>query len=698
MAKRSAENARCYTASLCRVERILEKQTGTDRVLIVVDQFEELYTLTSDEEVRRRFLNELLAASSRTAKANVALTLRGDFVGRALAYRRLSDRLQDAQINLGPMTREELESAIRKPAEKIQLEFEPNLVRRILNDVGEEPGNLPLLEFVLKELWDKRRGHVLLSETYDAIGGLQGAVATKADELLKGLSSAEQTILQRVFLRIVRPARDGLDTRRRAAFTELPPEAIDLVTKLTNERLLVTNQSETGLERTVEVAHEALISNWSTLRAWVNEDREFLLWRDRLGTLLTEWERAQESDDALLRGPLLIEAQKWFLQRSQDLSDEERKFISSSRALRERHAQEEKDRQEREIGAARKLAEEQKQRAELSEQREKEQKEAASKLRRRAVGMAMIACVAVAASILLVIAAVMWRKSESASAEATRQANIANEQLLAAQDAVTHRFLSTIGVSNEEPLSEDEREALWEVAKLDRVNAAVRGNLLKGWFRTSEAFTRGEARGGQGFRAVTGLNLGYHRLALSGAAGLGERLLADLQNPQEKNFYRLSSIGRVLAAVVAEMEPHAAAEIARQGAQRLEAALENQRETNSSHLSSLAMLWRHWRLKWNRKLPRRLQDEMPSVLRRPWKTRRKRTPTFWALPVFWRHWRLKWNRTRQRRSQKGLRRLWRTQGKRIPAVFRALAVLWRNWRQEWNRKLPRRSQDKVPSA
>jgi hypothetical protein len=189
------------------VGRILEKQSGTNLVLIVVDQFEELYTLTSDEEARRRFLDELLAESSRAgSRTKVALTLRGDFVGKALAYRPLSDRLQDAEINLGPMTREELECAIRKPAEKIQLQFEPGLARRILNDVGDEPGNLPLLEFVLKELWDKRRGRILLNETYDAIGGLHGAVATKADELLNGLSSAEQKILQRVFLRIVRPS------------------------------------------------------------------------------------------------------------------------------------------------------------------------------------------------------------------------------------------------------------------------------------------------------------------------------------------------------------------------------------------------------------------------------------------------------------------------------------------------------------
>jgi hypothetical protein len=465
-ATKLAEHLRSGTISLYDiVGRILEKQSGTDRVLIVVDQFEELYTLTSDEEVRRRFVDELLAASSRAgSKANITLTLRGDFVGKALAYRPLSDRLQDAQINLGPMTREELECAIRKPAEKIQLEFEAGLVKRILNDVGDEPGNLPLLEFVLKELWDKRRGRILLNETYDAIGGLQGAVATKADELFKGLSSAEQKILQRIFLRIVRPsAESGLDTRRRAAFTELPPDGVELVRKLADERLLVTNKSAVGLEQTVEVAHEALISNWSTLRAWVNEDREFLLWRDRLGPLVAEWERAQESDETLLRGPLLTEAQKWFDQRSRDLSDQERKFISKSREERERFAREEKERQKRELEAARKLADaqkeraeqaekaqrleeervketeehrkeqveaaqklakEQKQRAELSEQREKEQKEAASKLRRWAIGAASAAAAAV---ILLAVSLLMWRAAQE-------QARIANDQRTAAKE------------------------------------------------------------------------------------------------------------------------------------------------------------------------------------------------------------------------------------------------------------------------
>ena len=415
-----AEHFRSNTISLYDiVGRILEKQSGTNRVLIVVDQFEELYTLTSDEEARRRFLDELLAtASCAESKANITLTLRGDFVGKALAYRPLSDRLQDAQINLGPMTREELQSAICKPAEKIGLEFEAGLVRRILNDVGDEPGNLPLLEFALEELWKNRRAGLLLNETYDGMGELRGALAKKAGDFFKNLSPADQKVLQRVFLRIVRPSESGEDTRRRAAFTELPPEGAKLVLKLANERLLVTNTSASGLEQTVEVAHEALISNWSTLRAWVNEDREFLLWRDRLGPLVAEWERAKETDDALLRGPLLTEAQKWFDQRSQDLSDQERKFISASREERERLAREEKERQEREIASVQKLAEEQKQRAELFEQREKERKEAARKLRRGAIVTAGAAGVAL---IFLVVSVFLWLKSERASAAAISQ-------------------------------------------------------------------------------------------------------------------------------------------------------------------------------------------------------------------------------------------------------------------------------------
>ena len=159
------------------VAGVLERQRGTDRLLLVVDQWEELYALTTDNAARRGFIDALLAATEGQSPLTVVLTMRGDFVGTALGYRPLSDRLQGAQVNLSTMTAEETERAMTEPARKVGLEFEPGLVTRILDDIGDEPGTLPLLEFVLAELWrDRARGRMLHS-TYEAIGGVRGAMA-----------------------------------------------------------------------------------------------------------------------------------------------------------------------------------------------------------------------------------------------------------------------------------------------------------------------------------------------------------------------------------------------------------------------------------------------------------------------------------------------------------------------------------------
>jgi TIR domain len=163
------------------VDRVLTKQQGTERLLLVVDQWEELYSITP-KEVSRCFIDELLTATAHIP-LSIVLTVRGDFAGYALAYRPLSDRLQGAQINLGPMNREELTAAVMKPAERVGLSFESGLVERILDDAGDEPGNLPLLEFVLKQLWDNRNHGQLLHAAYDGMGRLQGAVANKADDI-----------------------------------------------------------------------------------------------------------------------------------------------------------------------------------------------------------------------------------------------------------------------------------------------------------------------------------------------------------------------------------------------------------------------------------------------------------------------------------------------------------------------------------
>jgi len=139
------------------VVRLLQKQAGTDRLLLIADQWEEIYTLCGEEPLRRRFIDQLLDASN-TAALSIVLTLRGDFFGHALGYRPLVDRIDQAVVKVPPMNRDELQLAVEEPVKRVALTFEPGLVDRILADVDKEPGNLPLLEFALTQLWEQRSG------------------------------------------------------------------------------------------------------------------------------------------------------------------------------------------------------------------------------------------------------------------------------------------------------------------------------------------------------------------------------------------------------------------------------------------------------------------------------------------------------------------------------------------------------------
>jgi formylglycine-generating enzyme required for sulfatase activity len=278
------------------IKRMVEKQTGTDRLLLVVDQWEELYTYAKNKEaekVNARFVDQLLAATE-SAPLTVVLTLRADFYGEALAHRGLSDRLQGAQVNLGPMTRDELEHVITAPAEKVGLSFDTGLVDRLLDDVGEEPGNLPLLEFALKGLWKARKENRLLYEVYKDMGGVKRAIARLAETVYAKLDPAEKKAAEQVFTKLVRPGDETGDTRLRTGLGEFNVAGQALIRKLAGPevRLLITGQDATTGEKSVDVAHEALIREWDRLRGWVNKvrkqlnDRRLLLdmaekWRDR---------------------------------------------------------------------------------------------------------------------------------------------------------------------------------------------------------------------------------------------------------------------------------------------------------------------------------------------------------------------------------------------------------------------------------
>ena len=371
--------------------RVLARQPGTHRLLLVVDQAEELYTLTREDEARRRFLDEVLEAAN-AGPLTALFTLRGDFFGQALSYRALADQLQDAVVNLGPLTRQELRQAVEEPAHKVALEFETGLVPRILDDVGDEPGNLPLLEFALTSLWEARQGNRLLHEAYEAMGCVPGAMAQRAERVFDRLSPLEQQAAPRVFKELIRPGQGTDDTRRRATVGEVGEAAWPLVRQLADARLLVTARDATTGTETVEVAHEALIRHWDRLKGWLDADREFLLWRQRLRGLLQEWEHTNQDAGVLLRGALLAEARGWLSRRPGDLSEAERQFIQASVVLKEQEEAERHEKQRRELAQAQALAAEQQKRAATEQLRAEEQRRRAETERRSRRRLSFSAC------------------------------------------------------------------------------------------------------------------------------------------------------------------------------------------------------------------------------------------------------------------------------------------------------------------
>jgi len=322
------------------VAEALRVQKGTDRLLLVIDQWEELYTQCEDGPQRRAFIDQLLdAASRKRSPLSVVLTVRSDFYGELLDDRPLRDQLQDGEVKLGPMTRDELREAIKRPSAEVRLRFESGLVDRLLGDARDEPGRLPLLEFALEELWQHRRGDLLTHEAYEQMDCLSGAIAARAEAVFGTLSSEQQAAAPRLFRRLVRAgAKTAEDTRRRADFQSLDETSQATVLRLTDERLLVMTQTSVEefsggcfdagvnlmppaapprprLSGVVEVAHEELLRRWARLEKWVNEDRQFLQWRARLGPLLEQHDR---DPTALLRGRVLREARQFYTSRGID--------------------------------------------------------------------------------------------------------------------------------------------------------------------------------------------------------------------------------------------------------------------------------------------------------------------------------------------------------------------------------------------
>ena len=399
----------------------LMRDRPDSQLLLVVDQFEELF---SQSQAANEFVQLLITPLNRQLPLKVVLTMRADFMAAALATPGLAAALDEHIYPLGPMNREELSQAITRPAQNVGARFEPGLVSYILDDVGEKTGNLPLLQFTLSRLWEHRDGRMLTFAQYEALGKVDGALRGHADRVLAGFEGAdEKATVRRLLVQLIQPGLGASDTRRVAPKGQFTAPEQALIDELADQRLLVTDQNDRG-EDTVEIAHEALIESWGTLRQWMNADREFRAWQERLRVELNDWQERQdqpkEKREAFLLPPgRLAAAEEWLANREADIRPDEKGFILASHAHQEQIEAAAEAQRQRELELEAQARQE-------AEARASEQTAAAARLRRRlyfAVGAVILALLAAVAALV-------------ANNNATRSEERAEENLVTATEAL----------------------------------------------------------------------------------------------------------------------------------------------------------------------------------------------------------------------------------------------------------------------
>ncbi len=378
------------------------------RLLLIIDQFEEVFTLCRDIAARNLFFSFLLSATQPVdatgPPAVVLLAMRADFLGQALQQRDLADALQQHTLLLGPMVRREVQRAIEEPARLQGAVFEPGLVDRLLDDVGAEPGRLPLLQFALALLWLRQQDGWLTHAAYDEIGGLRGALTDYANDVYLHLSLAEQQTARHVFLTLVEPSLDAQDVRHLVRRSDMETTNWLVVQRLADARLVVTNTNAEG-EETAELAHEALVREWGQLREWLTIDREFRSWQQQTRIAAEQWRHGGESEDALLVGGRLVEAEHWAAERQADIGPLIQRYTAAGAALREQRLQGEVVQRERELAQVQALA---------AAEHIRAQSEAAGRLRllRLAIALTLVSGVAIGAALIA------WQAQRQAEASA----------------------------------------------------------------------------------------------------------------------------------------------------------------------------------------------------------------------------------------------------------------------------------------
>lgn len=287
-------------------ENALTPRAGELDTWVVVDQFEELFTLCHDRAERDRFLDLLLRARDESGRLRVVVAVRGDFYGHCASHPGLAEAVSRANLLVGPMNRDELREAITGPASAGGLNVERVLTARLVDEVAERPGALPMFSHALLETWRRRRGRTLTLAAYEETGGVRGAIAASAEQVYGGLGPERARTARRILLRLIAPGDGAADTRRPATRAELEPGADDVLEHLAAARLVTLDGD------TVELAHEVLITGWPRLAGWIEEDRERLRAQRHLGESARAWEELDRDAGALYRGTRLTRAEELF--------------------------------------------------------------------------------------------------------------------------------------------------------------------------------------------------------------------------------------------------------------------------------------------------------------------------------------------------------------------------------------------------
>jgi WD40 repeat protein/DNA-binding SARP family transcriptional activator len=315
-----------------RLDVVLARVSPGERLVLAVDQFEELFTTCESEEERAAFLEQLwVAASDEQNRALVLVVLRGDFYMRFASHRRFAELLTRSHVLVGPMDHDELARAIEQPAARAGLEIERPLVDALVSDAAAQTGGLPLLSAMLVELWRARDGRVLRYQSYRASGGMHAAVARLAEAAYARLGEPQRRVARSVMLRLARE-QDGALARRRAPVAEL--ERIDgaqsVIPALIDARLLTVSDGK------IELSHEALLREWPRYRAWLEEDRVGRRVHAHLTAAAAEWEAQDRDPGELYRGARLVGALDWAAEHGDRLNSLEREFLERSRLESER--------------------------------------------------------------------------------------------------------------------------------------------------------------------------------------------------------------------------------------------------------------------------------------------------------------------------------------------------------------------------